>query len=57
MKVLENLLLIKSIRVDVNCAGHSRKMRGESASSKTYSETSKHAGKRNKKYVDCPKDQ
>ena len=34
-----------------------RKMRGESTSSKTYSETSKHNGKHRQKYVDNPSNQ
>ena len=41
---------------DDNCADHSRKVRRESASLNTYSDMSESAGKRKKKYVDCPKD-
>ena len=39
-------------RADVNCAGHSRKMRVESASSKIYSGLVKPAGELKQRYVD-----
>ena len=43
-------------RADFNRDGHSRKIMGEAASSKSYSDTSKSSVKRNKRYVDSPKD-
>ena len=41
----------KSIRADVNRAGHCRQMRVESDLSPTYSEMSKSAGKHKQRYV------
>ena len=46
----------KHTREDDNCADHSRKMRGESASSTTNYKMSESSGNRIKRYVDHPKD-
>ena len=46
----------KYTRADANRAGHSRQMRGESTSSKTYSEMIKISGKHKKRYVNHPRD-
>ena len=46
----------KPTRAYDNHDGHSRKIRGEYASSNTYFEISESGGKRRKKYVDHPKD-
>ena len=46
----------KSTGVDSNHAGQNRQMRGESASSNTYSDTSKRDGNHKKNYVDHPRD-
>ena len=46
----------KTTREYANCAGHSRKMRGEAASSNTYSEMNESASKCRKRYVEHPKD-
>ena len=43
-------------RADFNRDGHSRKRIGDAASSKAYSVKSKSAVKRNKRYVDSPKE-
>ena len=56
MKVLWNLLTKKHTRVDENHSGHSKKMRGESDLSNTYSEMTKSAGKRRKRYAYHMKD-
>ena len=52
--VVEPFLQKKLTRADANCAGHGRKIRGEYASSTTYSEVSERADKRRKRYADHP---
>ena len=47
---------MKNTRVDANCAGHRRKMRGEYASSYTYSKMRESARKRRNIYVEHTKD-
>ena len=42
---------------DANCAGHSRKMRGEFSSSKNYSKIDKLTGNFKQRYVDHLRDQ
>ena len=46
----------KPTREDENCDGNSRKKRGHSALSNTYSKMSESTGKRRKMYVYHPKD-
>ena len=46
----------KTTRVDVNCAGLSRKMRGDVASSTTYSKKNESSYKHRKRYVHHNKD-
>ena len=56
MKVLYNLFIKTRNRVYSNRAVHSRKIRGETASSNTYSDMSEISGKRGKQYVDHLRD-